>query len=578
MGGGRKILEVAPDDFARRLSMRPAQLMWLLGAGASASAGIPTAWDMIWRFKQQLFIAQRKVSPNSVADLANPAVRNQIDAHIAASGQFPVAGAPEEYAALFEATYPIERDRSTFIEAAISGAKPSYGHLALAALLKAGHAHLVWTTNFDHLLADACARTYETTGALTTVALDSPELAGQRISGQHWPIEIKLHGDFRSRRLKNTSDELRHQDAELRRQLADTCQRYGMIIAGYSGRDDSVMDALEQAVVNGTAFPGGLFWLHRSGSDPLPRVMRLMEAATAAGIECGIVGTENFDETMRDVVRLMPDLDMRALDALGTERSRVSAAPTPAGKRGWPIVRMNAIEVASIPGNCRKLTCTIGGFADVRKAIADAGAKLIVTRTRAGVLGFGSDDEFRRAFSPYTITEFDLAPFETRRLRYDSHERGLLRDALVEALVATNEIDAQRHRHADYLAPRDPQDDRWGELRAIVGQLSGTLKRHTDVRWREGVSVRLAWASDRLWLLIDPRLVFEGVDDATKAAAADFARERTVKRYNRELDRLIQFWSARLAGDELRALSIGDGIDAKFSLAKNTAFSRTIKS
>ena len=49
---------VAAHDFARRFSMRAGGLMWLLGAGASAAAGIPTAWDMIWEFKQQLFVSQ----------------------------------------------------------------------------------------------------------------------------------------------------------------------------------------------------------------------------------------------------------------------------------------------------------------------------------------------------------------------------------------------------------------------------------------------------------------------------------------------------------------------------------------
>ena len=45
---GRPDPVVAADDFARRFSMRAGSLMWLLGAGASAPAGIPTAWDMIW--------------------------------------------------------------------------------------------------------------------------------------------------------------------------------------------------------------------------------------------------------------------------------------------------------------------------------------------------------------------------------------------------------------------------------------------------------------------------------------------------------------------------------------------------
>ncbi|MGB3929626.1 MAG: SIR2 family protein, partial [Sphingobium sp.] len=207
--------ELSSDDFVRRFALRPGQLMWLLGAGASVSAGIPSAWDMIWQFKQTLFVAQRKASPQSVADLGNPAIRALLDSHIASSERLPSPGSPDEYAALFEATYPVERDRTTFIQGMISGAKLAYGHLALASLLKAGHTQLVWTTNFDHLIEDACARTYGTTGTLSVVALDAPELAGQLIGAQKWPIAVKLHGDFRSRRLKNTTDELRQQDAAL---------------------------------------------------------------------------------------------------------------------------------------------------------------------------------------------------------------------------------------------------------------------------------------------------------------------------------------------------------------------------
>jgi len=52
----RELPEIGTDDFAQRFSLRSANLMWLLGAGASASAGIPTAGDMIWEFKQRLFI------------------------------------------------------------------------------------------------------------------------------------------------------------------------------------------------------------------------------------------------------------------------------------------------------------------------------------------------------------------------------------------------------------------------------------------------------------------------------------------------------------------------------------------
>lgn len=135
---GRPYPTVAADDFARRFSMRPGGLMWLLGAGASAAAGIPTAWDMIWEFKQQLFVSQRRVSAKTVADLSNPAVRKAIQSFVDGLDRFPPTGAPDEYAALFEAAYPSESDRRTYIAAKLSGAKPSYGHLALATLMKGG--------------------------------------------------------------------------------------------------------------------------------------------------------------------------------------------------------------------------------------------------------------------------------------------------------------------------------------------------------------------------------------------------------------------------------------------------------
>ena len=65
-----------------------------------------------------------------------------------------------------------------------------------------------------------------------------------------------------------------------------------------------------------------------------------------------------------------------------------------------------------------------------------------------------------------------------------------------------------------------------------MGTLSGTVKGHPELRWREGIGTRLDWADDRLWLLIEPRTLFDGITDNNKVAAADFVRERTVKRYN----------------------------------------------
>jgi hypothetical protein len=72
---------------------------------------------------------------------------------------------------------------------------------------------------------------------------------------------------------------------------------------------------------------------------------------------------------------------------------------------------------------------------------------------------------------------------------------------------------------------------------------------------------------------MDPRLVFDGLTDQTRAAAADFSQKRTVKRYNQSLNNLVSFWSFALSGRDLRALSIGDGVDAVFKIGRSNAFS-----
>ena len=201
------------------------------------------------------------------------------------------------------------------------------------------------------------------------------------LNGDRWPTEIKLHGDFRSRRLKNTGDELRQQDAILRDLLVGACGRSGLIVAGYSGRDDSIMDALEEVLEKTSPFPGGLFWLHRGEDPPLPRVAAFLAKLDAKGVDGGLVVIENFDETLRDLVRLLSDLDTTALDAFSAQRSIWSPAAKPSGSRGFPVVRLNALELTTVPSVCRRVDCDIGGHAEVVAAIEQAAVDILATRT-----------------------------------------------------------------------------------------------------------------------------------------------------------------------------------------------------
>jgi hypothetical protein len=241
------------------------------------------------------------------------------------------------------------------------------------------------------IVADGCAKVYGGTGQLTTVAIETGTLGRDAIDEGRWPVEVKLHGDFRSRRLKNTGDELREHDAKLRALLIDSCSRWGLVATGYSGRDESVMDTLEAALERDACFPTGLFWLHRGEDTPLPRVQRLLAAAARKEVDGGLVPIENFDETLRDLMRLLPTWTRRYWTRSHPKGGFGPPLRARPGNRGYPVVRLNALELIGMPTVCRRAVCDAGSVAEVRSAIEASGLSVIGTRSKAGVLAFGPD-------------------------------------------------------------------------------------------------------------------------------------------------------------------------------------------
>ena len=48
-------------EFTGVFSARPQNFAWLLGAGASATAGLPTATDVIWDLKRRYYRQEEKI-------------------------------------------------------------------------------------------------------------------------------------------------------------------------------------------------------------------------------------------------------------------------------------------------------------------------------------------------------------------------------------------------------------------------------------------------------------------------------------------------------------------------------------
>lgn len=566
-------------EFVRIYPLRTPNIMWLFGAGASASAGVPTAEHMTWEFKRAIYCTEQHVSVASASDLGDTILRMRIQRYLDSTRRFPPAGSPEEYAAYFEAAYPSEADRRRHVDRMVSAASPSYGHLVLAALLALDRVRLIWTPNFDRMIEDAVLPLLGSSGRLAVATLDNAELAEHAMNEGRWPLLVKLHGDFQSRRLKNTSEELRAQDAKLRQALVEGCKRFGLAVVGYSGRDGSIMDALEEGIHGGRGYPLGLFWFHRPETPPLPRVTQLIELASASGTEASLIEAETFDEVMGDTLLLIPDIPAALKEHVDVRARRVSEAPLPAPQGGWPVIRLNALPLLSWPSVCRRVVCEIGGAREVRQAIADAQTDLVAARRDVGVIAFGSDVEIRRTFERHNVTNFDIHSIEPARLQRDTAELGLLYDALCRALSRERPLVWFRGReHVLIVDVQREHDGVFGNLRAAAGAISGVVP-GTSLRWVEGIRIRLEYKLERPWLLIVPFVWVErSADNDALAVSREFVRERRAARFNRQWNQILEAWVSIItsgeSATEVRAFGISDGIDAVFSIGSTTGFSR----
>jgi len=302
-----------------------------------------------------------------------------------------------------------------------------------------------------------------------------------------------------------------------------------------------------------------------------------------------VLESESFDELLSDVVLQFEGWPPELRARLDYRVRRVSDAPRPPEGDEYPVIRLNAMPLNAAPTTCRRVVCTIGGTAEVQAAARGAGVDLVVARRRTGVLAFGPDDAVHRAFDTHGITAFDVHAIAPGRLAYESAEQGLLTEAMARALARERPLHSIRRR-SRYVVAVDPAREAEPILRPLVEaakDLVGVVpNRPTEAparTWREAASIRLEQRYDRLWLLLEPTIWVERepgerLDDASK----DFIRERLARRYNAQVNALLDAWAAVVTGgaDEatLRAFGAIEGVDAVFAVQKTAAFSRRVSS
>jgi hypothetical protein len=598
--------EISGRAFAERFALNPSGFAWLLGAGASSTAGIPTGYQMIQEFRTRLFASDTGISLREI-DPADPVWQSRIDRHHERQGRLPSKGDPSEYSRAFQTLYPTPEDRRLYIRNQVNKGSPSLGHKVLGSLLGAKQTPCVFTTNFDSLIESAATIASQLLpagerAAPTLAAIDNAARAETCLREREWPLIVKLHGDYQSVELKNTDQELAQQDARLRLVLTQSLQRFGLVIVGYSGRDESVMQALKAVLRASVRYPKGIYWLCRDSSSLLPAVREFLEQAELAQVDAHIVRGTTFDELcgdIADVTVLPPSLVTHVFG----DRSTATVAQVPPQRQAAlkaPVLRLSALPLFDMPRSARKIILNSkAGITNVRALLKQDGARATVGQAghAATLAAFGDDALIEKALAPLGAK---LAGEITLDIAKDSWAKGVIYDALVRALCRDLPLFARLHGRGHSLSVSRPSGELSREMAQVRRDLLSRLKvaygseltgpvPGTSGKYSEGLSIRLEQADDHWWTVFEPTTFIDldrhapDADPAQSTAewrtAEDWRRERWVQKYNHRWSAILDAWVELLAhtqGSRRCAYGLAQeaGVDAVFELGAKTARSR----
>lgn len=262
----------------------------LLGSGVSRAAQIPTGWevtlDLIWKLA---------------------AVEGEDCGADPAAWYVKKFGKEPDYSDLLAgmALTPAERTNALrgYFEAGTAdleeGKKvPTAAHKAIARLVKAGYFRVIITTNFDRLLEQALIAE----GVDPTVISTPDMVLGATPLAHSSCTVIKVHGDYRDTRLRNTTEELSSYDPVLDKLLDRVFDEYGLIACGWSGTWD---EALRSAIQRSPNRRYSMTWAAKGRVSEEAESLIKFRGATALEIQ----SADAFFQSLEDKLDSLEALD-----------------------------------------------------------------------------------------------------------------------------------------------------------------------------------------------------------------------------------------------------------------------------
>lgn len=252
-------------SLAMSLDSNPGVFALLLGSGVSRSARIPTGWEVVVDLIRKVAALEGESAEPSPADwyLSRFGVAPTYSALLET-----LAKTPAERMGLLRGYFePTESERT-------EGAKlPTAAHHAIAKLMNDGVVRVILTTNFDSLLEQAA----EAVGFHPLVLASPDSIDGMPSLAHAEKLILKLHGDYRDTRIKNTPVELDSYHRNTNLLLHRIFDEFGLIVCGWSADWDS---ALRTALERCKTHRYSTYWVHRGALSPAAQALVELRQAT----------------------------------------------------------------------------------------------------------------------------------------------------------------------------------------------------------------------------------------------------------------------------------------------------------
>ena len=254
----------------------------LLGSGVSRAANVPTGWEVTLDLIRR--IAATTNETDTCGDDPEAWYRSRFSSE-------------PDYSSLLEQLAITPAERTAALAKYFEGnnteeeaLKPTKAHVAIAKMVKRGFIRVILTTNFDRLME----RALEAEGISPSI-LPTPDAIQGALPLAHATCTlVKLHGDYRDARLRNTVQELSTYDSVTQSLIDRVLDEYGLIVSGWSATWDIV---LRNSVARAVNRRFTMVWANLSHpTKEAEDLIQLRQAHTIGGISADDFFTELNDK------------------------------------------------------------------------------------------------------------------------------------------------------------------------------------------------------------------------------------------------------------------------------------------